>query len=102
MGPDELFSLDILPLFGLENAPAGEQEQFLAHISQLILTEVVKKIEARLSPEDYQEFVRLFKKDMPRQEQSCFLQQHVPDFEELLLAATLSFKKRMLEDSNKL
>ena len=98
MTPDEtqqLLEMNILEAVGLQDADPAIQQRVLSEANNQILAAVIKRVEARLTPEDAREFERLFatEDDTPTDEDMAFLKRHSPDLDELMIEEALIFKK---------
>ena len=91
------FNADILKIFGLENAPAQEQEKFLDMAGQTILTQVVRRIKEQLPEDKREEFFRLFETPASDEEKKVFFATYVSNFKDILFEEVTRFKKEAAE-----
>lgn len=95
MDPQKLLSADLLTVFGLENATQETKDAFLTEATRLVLAKVAARIEDELPAEKKAEFTSLFSAPNSEEDQTRFLDAHVPDFEEMVVQETLLFKVMM-------
>ena len=88
-----LIELDLLKLFDMGDAPEQEQAAFLERCMDDIFEAVVTRIKEDLPEDKRQEFADTFKNGIPEEKRVAFLQENVPDINELIINAILAFKK---------
>lgn len=93
----QAFELNIFSLPELRDLPLGEKEKLTQKMSEEILASVAEEIASELPEDKAEEFVALFSAPRSPEERAAFLNTHVPNFEEILIRETLSFKEYLAE-----
>ncbi|MBI2055978.1 MAG: hypothetical protein HYT37_01200 [Candidatus Sungbacteria bacterium] len=97
MNIQQLFELNIFSLPGLQNMPFMEKEKLSRTFGEEILADVASSIASELSEEKAKEFADLFDTPHTPEERTAFIQANVPNFEEIVVRETLSFKEDLAE-----
>ncbi len=95
--PQAALGADMIELFGLAGAPSEEQERFLDAASEVILAEVMKKIEAGLPEDKREEFFRLFEDSASDEEKTAFFKTYIPNFKDIFTEEIIRFKSEALK-----
>lgn len=98
----ELLNLNIIDLFGLQNASEEEKKKFLEYATGLVLERVVAQIEKDLLEDKRKEFFELFKEGSPEEAKLAFLKENVPDLEEIVFEEILIFKNEAVNIASQL
>lgn len=91
----QVFELNIFSLPELSDLPSAEKEKLGHAMSEEILANVAEEIAGELPEDKAGEFVALFSTPHTPEERALFLNTHVPNFEEILIRETLSFKEEL-------
>lgn len=99
-----LLEADILQLAGLGDASPEARERALASAKNYILSAVVRRIRARMSPELQKEFEQLFgtEDDTITEKDMTFLEKHAPNLDTLILEETLAFKQGVMDTAQEI
>ena len=96
-----LFELDLFELLQLAHLPEEEKVERLLEIQQIVLTDfITNDLPELLAKEDYDKVWEIFKNENG-DEIDAFLKEKIPDYEELILAKLLIFKKELVLDNFK-
>lgn len=95
----EVFELNIFGLAPFHDLPFAEKEKLSRKFSEEILAEVAEEVLLELPEEKAQEFAELFGSPHSPIERAVFLNNHVPNFEEILVYETLAFKEDLAKFS---
>lgn len=98
----ELLNLNIIDLFGLQNASEEEKKRFLDYATGLVLERVVAQVVKELPEEKREEFFSVFKEDTSEEQKVAFLKEHVPELEELFFEEILIFKNEAVKLASEL
>lgn len=96
----ELLNLNILELFGVNDASEEEKKKFLTQASEVILQRVVMRVQKELPEDKRERFLQLFEKPSADEERAKFLREEVPDLEAITLEEILSFKEEAVRLAN--
>lgn len=75
-----------------EQLSEAEKQELIQRAGEAVLTNVATTISERLPEEQQQEFSRIFGEETTEEEKLAFLETHVPDFEEVLLAEIIRMR----------
>lgn len=84
----------ILAIAGLEHAPEEEQKKIIDEFVAIAMERVATRIRAGLSNDLKKGFDELFNAPSPVEKRDAFLEQHVPNFAEMLFEEVLALKKK--------
>lgn len=93
---EEILNKNVFDTLDTTGVSEEEKKRFLEEATQLILVRVVERIEKELEPNLKEEFIALFTQEPSEDRRTRFLEQHVPDFEAILLEEVLLFKDKAM------
>ena len=98
----ELFDLNLLEALGLERASESEKQEFTQKATQVVLESVVSRVTRDMPRETREKFYALFEEGVADDARWKFIDEHVPDFEEIMFEELLKFKAEGLEVAQEL
>lgn len=96
---EETFNFNIFSLPGLRDLPYGEKEKFAKQCAADILEDTVEEIVETLPDNQAEEFITLFTEQYPPEARANFLNNYVPNFEQILVQKTLLLKEDLKDFS---
>lgn len=99
---EELLDLNLLEVLGLGNASEEQKREFTEKSTEVILERVVARVADAMSPDARAKFYALFKEGVSDDERWKFIDEHAPNFEEIMLEELLKFKAEALEIAEEL
>lgn len=94
---EELFNLNLFEAFSLEDISEPQRQEITEKASLLVLEEVVRRVSENMDSDARKIFFALFEDGASDEDRWKFLDEYVPNFEEILLEEILKFKAKALE-----
>ncbi len=92
MNVEKLAQLNMLETLNLTHASDVAQQEAVRDATEIILTSAMDRIKDQFSDDVRAEFERIFSEQGSQHQRDAFLQEHVPDLEDIMIQESLRYK----------
>lgn len=97
----ELLDANLLEIFGLDKLSEKEEGEFLEKSASVVLDRTIERITKECPKETSEGFFRTFKEGVSDGERWKFIQEQIPNLEDMLLQELVKFKAEAIEIAKK-